>query len=354
MARRWRGQRASKLATGVGLAKTSMNRGSPDGAGGTGFAASKRSARVLGVLSSDLRLAAPAKSWRELEAAMNDRFGNERNRRGQPGWQGQRPDENRAEPQYSSDWDETRGSEWQRGRGEGQGQGQRRGSGQGAAYGPTGGYGAGEGERGGWYSHGNAGMYGSGGGGGYTGGHGGSGYGGSTGTDYGAGNYGGGVHGGSGGEPGYGRERGFGGARDQGFRDRDISGPGTDLRGGGFAGRGPKDYTRSDDRIREDVCDRLSIDDDVDASEIQVRVENGEVTLVGTVQTRSMKHQAEDLAEAVPGVSDVHNQLRVLKGILTELKDKITGDESERHYANGGTRDKAPNGTLKGASNGRL
>jgi hypothetical protein len=212
-------------------------------------------------------------------------------------------------------------------------------------------------------------MYGGGGGaGGYTGGHGGSGYGGSTGTnygpgggyggstgpDYGAGNYGGGGYGGSGREPGFGHERGFGGARDQGFRGRDISGPGADLRGGGFAGRGPKGYTRSDDRIREDVCDRLSMDDDVDASEIQVRVENGEVTLVGTVQTRSMKHQAEDLAEDVPGVSDVHNQLRVLKGMLKEIKDKITGDESEHHYANGGTRDKAPNGTLKGASNGRL
>jgi len=211
-------------------------------------------------------------------------------------------------------------------------------------------------------------MYGGGGGGGYTGGHGGSGYGGSTGTDYsggggyggstgpdyGAGNYGGGGYGGSGREQGSGSERGFGGARDQGFRGRDVSGPGADLRSGGFTGRGPKGYKRSDDRIREDVCDRLSVDDEVDASEIEVRVENGEVTLVGTVQTRSMKHQAEDLAEAVPGVNDVHNQLRVLKGMLKEIKDKITGDESERHYANGGTRDKAPNGTHQGTSNGRL
>jgi hypothetical protein len=98
------------------------------------------------------------------------------------------------------------------------------------------------------------------------------------------------------------------------------------------------------------------MDDDVDASEIEVRVEKGEVTLVGTVQTRSMKHQAEDLAEAVPGVSDVHNQLRVMKGMLNELKDKITGKEDQGHYANSGTRDKPANGTLAGStgSNGTL
>lgn len=29
---------------------------------------------------------------------------------------------------------------------------------------------------------------------------------------------------------------------------------------GGFAGRGPKGYQRSDDRIREDVCERLAED----------------------------------------------------------------------------------------------
>src|SRR4029077_3266456 len=36
---------------------------------------------------------------------------------------------------------------------------------------------------------------------------------------------------------------------------------------GRYYGKGPKGYVRSDDRIRDDVCDRLSDDDDVDASE---------------------------------------------------------------------------------------
>jgi osmotically-inducible protein OsmY len=107
---------------------------------------------------------------------------------------------------------------------------------------------------------------------------------------------------------------------------------------GGFAGRGPKGYVRSDERIREDVCDRLSVDDDIDASDLEVSVEAGEVTLEGTVQTRSMKHHAENLADEVVGVKDVHNRLRVRKGLLTEIKDKLTGEEAERHYANGGTK----------------
>lgn len=107
--------------------------------------------------------------------------------------------------------------------------------------------------------------------------------------------------------------------------------------GGGFAGRGPKGYVRSDERIREDVSDRLSLDDEVDASDIEVRVAEGEVTQEGSVPTRSMKHRAENLADDVAGVKDVHNRLRVTKGTLTELKDKLSRDEP-RHQANTGTR----------------
>ncbi|HEX6178217.1 MAG TPA: RNA-binding protein, partial [Thermoanaerobaculia bacterium] len=39
-----------------------------------------------------------------------------------------------------------------------------------------------------------------------------------------------------------------------------------------FRGRGPKNYQRSDDRIREEVCERLTWADDVDATEIDVNV----------------------------------------------------------------------------------
>ncbi|HKT86460.1 MAG TPA: BON domain-containing protein [Novosphingobium sp.] len=76
-------------------------------------------------------------------------------------------------------------------------------------------------------------------------------------------------------------------------------------------GRGPSDYIRSDERIREDVNDRLTDDPRVDASSISVSVSDCEVTLTGTVQDRSAKRRAEDCAESVSGVRHVQNNLRV-------------------------------------------
>jgi osmotically-inducible protein OsmY len=80
---------------------------------------------------------------------------------------------------------------------------------------------------------------------------------------------------------------------------------------GRYSGRGPKGYQRSDARINEDVCDRLCDAGDIDASQIEVRVENGEVTLNGSVSDRAEKRRAEDLIEHVSGVRDVCNNLRV-------------------------------------------
>ena len=80
---------------------------------------------------------------------------------------------------------------------------------------------------------------------------------------------------------------------------------------GSFRGRGPKGYRRSDERIREDVCDYLTEDDRVDASEIEVTVQGGEVTLAGSVSSREEKRRAEDLVENISGVRDVQNNLRI-------------------------------------------
>jgi hypothetical protein len=80
---------------------------------------------------------------------------------------------------------------------------------------------------------------------------------------------------------------------------------------GPFTGLGPRGYRRSDDRIREDVCERLTRHGLVDASEIECEVSDGEVTLSGTVSTRAEKRLAEDAIETVAGVRDVHNRLRI-------------------------------------------
>jgi hypothetical protein len=80
---------------------------------------------------------------------------------------------------------------------------------------------------------------------------------------------------------------------------------------GPHAGRGPQGYQRSDSRIEEDACERLTHHGMLDASGIQVQVNNGEVTLTGTVESRQAKRMAEDILDSISGVRDVNNQLRV-------------------------------------------
>ena len=51
--------------------------------------------------------------------------------------------------------------------------------------------------------------------------------------------------------------------------------------------------------------------DDLDASGIALKVENGIATLGGSVPQRRMKHRAEDIAVACNGVRDVRNEIQV-------------------------------------------
>lgn len=88
--------------------------------------------------------------------------------------------------------------------------------------------------------------------------------------------------------------------------------------------RNPKNYTRSDERIREDVCDRLAVSHEVDPSELEVTVTSGEVTLTGTVANRQMKFVAEEIADSVPGVHDVHNQLRVIRPVPPQSTSNVS------------------------------
>jgi hypothetical protein len=78
-----------------------------------------------------------------------------------------------------------------------------------------------------------------------------------------------------------------------------------------YSGRGPRNYHRSDERILDEINDQLTRDPRIDASDIEVRVNNGEVTLSGTVDHRNDKRLAEDIAESCSGVQDVQNQIRV-------------------------------------------
>jgi hypothetical protein len=83
---------------------------------------------------------------------------------------------------------------------------------------------------------------------------------------------------------------------------------------GPYSGVGPKGYQRSDERILEELCERLTWHGDIDASAIQVSVHGGMVTLQGTTSSRHLRRMVEDLADSVAGVKDIQNELAISAG----------------------------------------
>jgi osmotically-inducible protein OsmY len=107
---------------------------------------------------------------------------------------------------------------------------------------------------------------------------------------------------------------------------------------GKFFGKGPKGYKRSDARIQEDVSEALYIHRDIDATDIEIEVKDGEVTMTGTVDSRRTKRLCEDVVERVAGVKDVINHLRAKQfSELSDTTDKMgypdrsSEDENLRH-----------------------
>ena len=110
---------------------------------------------------------------------------------------------------------------------------------------------------------------------------------------------------------------------------------GNEERNRSLVGLGPKNYRRSDERIKEDVCEALTASPWIDASETDVEVKQGIVTLSGSVGDRRDRQMMEDLVESLPGVKDVEMQLKIeRKG--TKAGAMGTGDtETERGQERG-------------------
>lgn len=85
------------------------------------------------------------------------------------------------------------------------------------------------------------------------------------------------------------------------------------VRLGPHAGKGPRGYKRSDARILEEIAEHFTDHHNLDASEIEISVKDGEVTLEGMVNGRFEKRLAEDLAERVRGVTEIHNRLKIAR-----------------------------------------
>jgi hypothetical protein len=103
------------------------------------------------------------------------------------------------------------------------------------------------------------------------------------------------------------------GRRDERYREREWE-SGRGRRGGLLArlfGRGPKGYKRSDERIKEDICEQLWRSESIDSSEVTIAVKEGEVILSGTVPERWMRHEIENIADDSMGVQNIDNNIRI-------------------------------------------
>lgn len=91
---------------------------------------------------------------------------------------------------------------------------------------------------------------------------------------------------------------------------------------GGQRGKGPKGYVRSENRIREDVYERLTEDDRLDATNIEVQVQGDTVILSGTTQSKEEKRRAEDLVERITGVRNVENRIHIDNSMASGFSER--------------------------------
>lgn len=102
----------------------------------------------------------------------------------------------------------------------------------------------------------------------------------------------------------------------------------------GHEGKGPKGWRRADSRITEDVCENLKESSFVDATNIDVNVEEGVVRLTGTVNGRFAKREAEWCADRVDGVVDVLNELKVRQAYPGKVQSSYGGPLNPGSVAN--------------------
>ena len=84
------------------------------------------------------------------------------------------------------------------------------------------------------------------------------------------------------------------------------------------------------------INERLQQHGQIDASEVIVSVNSGEVTLSGQVDSRMEKRMAEDVVESCPGAREVHNNLRV-KGREQEQQNQY-GQQTSTSQTQYGTQ----------------
>lgn len=80
---------------------------------------------------------------------------------------------------------------------------------------------------------------------------------------------------------------------------------------GPYTGMGPSGYRRSDERIQDQICEIFTRHGKIDARGVEIKVQDGNVTLTGEVNRKLEKYLAEEIASSISGVNEVDNRLKV-------------------------------------------
>ena len=119
-------------------------------------------------------------------------------------------------------------------------------------------------------------------------------------------------------------DRRAGAAQQRGYRGSYYGSDGYDDTSPSYRGVGPKGYVRSDARLQEIICEHLTDDANIDASDITVEVQDQVVHLSGSIEDRELKQEVEALIERIGGVRSIDNQLRIrsvqARPVLTMLE----------------------------------
>ena len=83
----------------------------------------------------------------------------------------------------------------------------------------------------------------------------------------------------------------------------------------------------------------------LDASEVEIDVSSGVVTLKGTVDSRDSKYQIEELAENIGGVKDVNNEIKIKRE-----SDRESGDGAEGQTVGAGSSSRSSTSNRRSSS----
>jgi osmotically-inducible protein OsmY len=95
--------------------------------------------------------------------------------------------------------------------------------------------------------------------------------------------------------------------------------------------RGPRGWRRPDDRILDELCERIARSG-VDARDVEVRAQDGEVFLQGTVENVAELATLLDLPDLVVGVRAIHADLHLERRLRRAAGDEIVEPDPETRH----------------------